>query len=78
MRVEIEQLDSGFVVTVDDLDAPSVHRSAEATLQGALTIAARTFGHRGTIEFPAPILGRPAPNVGIPFDPAELGRGEKF
>ncbi len=73
--VSIEPLDSGFVITREDWAADK-HRTAEATLTGALGIAARALGYHGTIEFgtrtvEVPVVGMVPPNVGIPFDDEE-------
>jgi hypothetical protein len=49
MGVEIMPLESGFVVRRESMH--SRHRTAEPTLQGALTLAARALGYRGVIRF---------------------------
>ena len=80
-RVTIEPLDYGYVIHVADEYCASSHRTAEATLTGALGIAARTLGYDGTIEF-GPRTGRAiaVPVVdsvaayappGVPFDAEE-------
>jgi hypothetical protein len=48
-RVSIKPLESGYVVKGDALSG--INRTAEPTLQGALTIAARALGYRGVIRF---------------------------
>jgi hypothetical protein len=77
-EIRIEPLDSGFIVSVirDEGDFSMAHRTAEATLTGALGIAARALGYHGTIEFgtrtvEVPVVGMVPPNVGIPFDDEE-------
>jgi len=47
--VSLRPLESGYVVKVDAMSG--VHRTAEPTLQGALTLAARALGYRGVIRF---------------------------
>lgn len=69
-RVSIKPLDSGYVVKTCALSA--IHRTAEPTLQGALTLAARALGYRGVIRFDeVPAMGTVAPEIGIPFDDEE-------
>lgn len=55
-KITIEALESGYVVTRRDWNAGQYwshnkHRTAEATLTGALSLAARALGYHGTIEF---------------------------
>lgn len=76
MGVEIMPLESGFVVRRESMH--SRHRTAEPTLQGALTLAARALGYRGVIRFDdeprtveVPVVGMTAPGLGIPFDDEE-------
>ena len=72
-EVRIVPLESGFIVTRafrDEYDERDEHRTAEPTLYGALTLAARALGYRGTIEFGSrtvevPVVGMVPPNLGI-------------
>jgi hypothetical protein len=79
-NVGIQPLESGYVVRRDfrdEYDETDYHRTAEPTLQGALTLAARALGYRGVIRFDddrtveVPVVGMAAPEVGIPFDDEE-------
>lgn len=78
-EVRIVPLESGFIVTRafrDEYEERDQHRTAEPTLYGAITLAARALGYHGTIEFGArtvevPVVGMVPPNVGIPFDDEE-------
>lgn len=58
-KITIEALDSGFIVTRLDWNPAQYwtrdkHRTAEATLTGALGLAARALGYHGTIDFGRP------------------------
>jgi hypothetical protein len=82
-KVKIKALSSGFVVTerkeqsVFDGFNHYPRTTAEPTLQGALTLAARALGYRGVIRFDddrtveVPVVGMTVPEVGIPFDDEE-------
>lgn len=82
-KITIQPLDSGYLVThrVGPTRDSVTYRTAEATLTGALGIAARALGYTGTIEF-GPLTGRAiaVPVVdsvdayappGVPFDAEE-------
>lgn len=77
-KVSIQPLDSGFIVTQynDKGSDMALFRTAEPTLTGALSLAARALGYHGTIEFGArtvevPVVGMVTPGMGIPFDDDE-------
>lgn len=82
MKVTIEALESGYVVTKVEFaviqGGDLAHRTAEATLTGALGIAARALGYTGTIEFgprtvAVPVVDSVADYAppGVPFDAEE-------
>jgi hypothetical protein len=81
-KVKIKALSSGFVVTerkeqsVFDGFNHYPRTTAEPTLQGALTLAARALGYRGVIRFDdeprtveVPVVA--LHTIGVPFDDEE-------
>lgn len=79
-EIRIEPLDSGFIVSVirDEGEYTLAHRTAETTLTGALSIAARALGYHGTIEFGSRAVAVPVVDSvaayappGVPFDAEE-------
>jgi hypothetical protein len=81
-NVGIQPLESGYVVKRDfrdEYDETDYHRTAEPTLQGALTLAARALGYRGVIRFDdeprtveVPVMNAVvAAALGVPFDDEE-------
>lgn len=82
MKVTVLKLESGYVVSTQNTEGAfcigDEYRTAEATLTGALGLAARALGYSGTIEFGPRTIAVPVVDSvdayappGVPFDAEE-------